>query len=258
MVETELSETGTEVSLEPTAPADASGLGATALADASGLAAFPVARAATAEAPSLFRRVGPFVAKVLGVAVTFMAVRSSIADQYLVPTGSMAPTIQPGDRIFVEKCAYDWRMPFTSELVLRRRQPTRGELIVFLDPRDPAITFVKRVIALPGESVMMRDGVLYVDGVAQPLSERQDGQLVESLGAVVHTAGLRDPESYGPVTVPDDEIFVMGDNRLKSYDSRFIGAIPRDLVRGRVIGVVYHYDDTTKAFDNKRTLFGLD
>lgn len=196
--------------------------------------------------------------KLLAALLVFMAARSSLADQYLVPTGSMDPTILPGDRIFVDKLAYDLRAPFGATVLLQRHEPVRGDLVIFLDPRDKCTTFVKRVVALPGESVMMRGGVLFVDGEPQRLSMRQDGQFVERLGAVVHAAGRRDPESYGPVVVPEGELFVMGDNRLESYDSRFLGAIPRDLVRGKVVGVVYRYDHDAGGFDAARLMRALD
>jgi signal peptidase I len=196
--------------------------------------------------------------KLLAALGLFTAARFSLADQYLVPTGSMEPTILPGDRIFVDKVAYDLRAPFGSSVLFRRDEPRRGDLVIFLDPRDQGTTFVKRVVALPGESVMMRDGVLFVDGKPQRLSMRQDGQLIERLGAVVHAAGLRDPVSYGPVVVPKGELFVMGDNRLLSYDSRFLGAIPRELVRGKVVGVVYRYAGDAGGFDATRLMHPLD
>jgi signal peptidase I len=201
---------------------------------------------------------GIWALKLLSALGLFMAARSSLADQYLVPTGSMEPTILPGDRIFVDKLAYDLRAPFGSAVLLRRHEPARGDLVIFLDPRDKDTTFVKRVVALPGESVMMRGGTLFVDGEPQRLSMRADGRFTERLGAVVHAAGTRDPESFGPVIVPEGQLFVMGDNRLVSYDSRFLGAIPRELVRGKVVGVVYRYDDDAGGFDAARLIRGLD
>lgn len=204
------------------------------------------------------RGAGLWALKLLGALGLFMAARSSLADQYLVPTGSMEPTILPGDRIFVDKLAYDLRAPFGSAVLLHRHEPMRGDLVIFLDPRDQGATFVKRVVALPGESVMMRDGTLFVDGEPQRLSMRPDGQLTERLGAVVHAAAGRDPESFGPVVVPEGQLFVMGDNRLLSYDSRFLGAIPRELVRGKVVGVVYHYDGGAGGFDAARLIRALD
>lgn len=204
------------------------------------------------------RKIAVLLLQVSLVLFALSALRSSIADQYLVPTSSMAPTIRPGDRIFVDKMAYDLRAPFYDDLcLLHLGEPRRGDLVIFLDPRDGQTTLVKRVVALPGQTVAMHGGVLYVDGVAQQLSKREDGEYIECLGDVEHESGSRDLEAFGPAIVPPGELFVMGDNRPRSYDSRFMGPIPRELVRGKVDGVVYHYDDDTGAFDASRLLHAL-
>jgi signal peptidase I len=184
--------------------------------------------------------------KALGTAAKFGALllalgaaRSSVADQYHVPTGSMWPTIEPGDRIFVAKTAYGLRFPFTSALLFERGGPARGDVIVFADPRGGPIPLVKRVVALAGQTVGVRRGVLFVDEEAQPIEKLDDGRILEHLGPLVHEAGGRDFEDYGPVTVPKGHVFVMGDNRPASLDSRFMGTVPRSLVVGQVTGVIF-------------------
>ena len=111
--------------------------------------------------------------------------------------------------------------------------------MVFGDPRGGPVALVKRVVALGGQTVRMHGGTLYVDGRSQRLEELEDGRLVEHLGAVTHAEGERDLEEFGPITVPTNHVFVMGDNRATSLDSRFIGTIPRALLRGKVVGIVY-------------------
>ncbi|XXT22147.1 signal peptidase I [Sorangium sp. So ce429] len=182
--------------------------------------------------------------------------RSTLADQYHVPTGSMWPTIAPGDRILVDKVAYGVRFPLTDRTLFDRSGPSAGDVVLFADPRGGSTLLVKRVIALPGQTVMLRDGVLYVDGAAQPVEQLGDGSRVEHLGPVTHAAGEPDFAAFGPVVVPPDHLFVMGDNRAASLDSRMMGAVPRELLRGRVLRVVYHHD--AAGFDMSRALLSVD
>lgn len=182
--------------------------------------------------------------------------RSTLADQYHVPTSSMWPTIEPGDRIFVEKCAYGLRVPFTDRWVVDAGGPDVGDVIVFSDPRGGPVPLVKRVVAVGGQTVQMKDGVLFVDGRPQRIERLGDGRVVEHLGEVVHDSGSRDFEDFGPVVVAPDHFFAMGDNRANSMDSRVFGAVPRNLVRGRVVGTVYRYGD--EGFDGSRLLRGID
>ncbi|MGK4006713.1 signal peptidase I [Sorangium sp. So ce1036] len=200
--------------------------------------------------------VGRRLLKILAVLAILTLGRSTLADQYHVPTGSMWPTIVPGDRILVDKSAYGLRVPLTGRYLIERDGPRAGEVVLFADPRGGSTLLVKRVIALPGQTVMLRRGVLYVDGAAQPLEQLEDGTMVEHLGGVTHAAGERDMVAFGPVVVPPDHLFVMGDNRAASLDSREMGAVPRSLLRGRVLRVVYHHD--AGGLDLSRALLSVD
>lgn len=184
------------------------------------------------------RRLGT-VLKVAALIVVLTIARSTLADQYHVPTGSMWPTIEPGDRIFVAKLAYGLRIPFTDIYLFDRGGPTPGDVVVFGDPRGGPIPLVKRVVATEGQTVSVRRGILYIDGSAQPIEALEDGRLVEHLGPHAHESGGRDFEEYGPVVVPAGHMFVMGDNRPASLDSRMMGTVPRELVRGQVLGVLF-------------------
>lgn len=206
-----------------------------------------------------YQRVAPFgrsLLKILAALAILTLGRSTLADQYHVPTGSMWPTIAPGDRILVDKVAYGLRVPLMEHYLFERSGPSAGDVVLFADPRGGSTLLVKRVIALPGQTVMLRQGVLFVDGTAQALEQRGDGTRVEHLGEVTHAAGETDFDAFGPVVVPPDHLFVMGDNRAASLDSRAMGAVPRELLRGRVLRVVYHYD--AAGFDLSRALQSVD
>ena len=191
------------------------------------------------------------------------SVRSAIADWNVVPTGSMKPTIIEGDRIFVNKLAYDLKIPFTTIHLAKWSDPKRGEIVVFDSPED-GTRLVKRVVAVPGDTVQLVNNTLVINGQpAQyaPLDQDTIDQIVaserkaheyaaETLGTVKH-AMMSTPaiegamRSFGPVTVPKDEYFMMGDNRDNSKDSRYIGFVPRDNIVGRSSRVILslNYDN---------------
>jgi signal peptidase I len=182
-----------------------------------------------------------------------LCMRSSLADWNVVPTGSMNPTIIEGDRIFVNKLAYDLKVPFTTWHIAQWSDPKRGEIIVFDSPED-GIRLVKRVIAVPGDRVQLINNRLYINshpasyGTLDPatanevrLPERQTFMLefaTETVDGVTHAVMANDSRpsdkrNYGPITVPSGQYFVMGDNRDNSKDSRYIGFVPRANIVGR-------------------------
>lgn len=179
--------------------------------------------------------------------------RSSIADWNLVPSGSMRPTLVEGDRIFVNRIAYDLKLPFSQTSVARMGEPQRGDIVVFFSPED-GTRLVKRVIGLPGDRVEMRDDQLIINGapVAYRLLREEmspDGAALianETLSGRPHEMAVL-PErmamrSFGPVDVPADEYLMMGDNRDNSKDSRYIGLVARRLLAGRATRVVLSLD----------------
>jgi signal peptidase I len=190
------------------------------------------------------------------LALLLTLARATLADEYHVPTGSMWPTIAPGDRILVDKLAYGLRVPFTDVYVVRRSEPRSGDVIVFADPRGGAIPLVKRVVAVAGQTIEARRGLLLIDGVAQRVEDLGGGRVVEHLAGITHASGHPDPDAFGPVVIPAGHLFVMGDNRAASLDSRVMGAVPASLVRGRVVRVLYH-EDAAGAFDPSRLLLAI-
>lgn len=179
--------------------------------------------------------------------------RSSIADWNDVPSGSMRPTLVEGDRIFVDRMAFDVKLPFSQTSMMRTGDPQRGDIIVFFSPED-GTRLVKRVIGLPGDRVEMRDDRLVLNGV--PVDYRllrqeigADGMAViarEALPERPHQMAVL-PEriamrNFGPVNVPQGEYLVLGDNRDNSKDSRYIGFVARHLIAGRATRIVLSLD----------------
>ncbi len=200
-----------------------------------------------------------WVRPILVVVVVLGTFRSAIADWNDVPTGSMKPTILEGDRIFVNKLAYDLKVPFTSHRVARWADPMRGDVVILFSPADGE-RLVKRVIGVPGDEIVMRGNRLSINGepaTYEPLDLDTIEQIVpgertkhryaaETLGTrrhpVMTTPPSRAKHSFGPVTLGDDEYFVMGDNRDNSRDSRYFGTADRGQIVGRVQRIVLSVD----------------
>jgi signal peptidase I len=183
--------------------------------------------------------------------------RSALADWNTVPTGSMQPTIRIGDRIVVDRMAYDLRVPFTHLPLLHRADPQRGDIVI-IDSAATGDRLVKRVIGVPGDRIALRGNVLYVNGHAaryRPASvtgiaadrAQPASYADESVGGRHHLVRLArylpSPASnYGPVTVPAGHYLAMGDNRDDSYDSRYFGFVPRAEIVGRARYVAVSLD----------------
>jgi signal peptidase I len=183
--------------------------------------------------------------------------RSALADWNTVPTGSMQPTIRIGDRIVVDRMAYDLRLPFTHYSLLHRAEPQRGDIVI-IDSSATGERLVKRVIGLPGDSVALRGNVLYVNGHAARYRNARVAGVAEdatqpasyadeSIGGRHHLIRLlrywpSRASNYGPVTVPTGHYLAMGDNRDDSYDSRFFGFVPRREIVGRARYVAVSLD----------------
>ena len=159
------------------------------------------------------------------------AVRSAIADWNDVPSGSMNPTIVEGDRVFVNKLAYDLKVPFTTWHIAQWSNPKRGDIDVFYSPAD-GIRLVKRVIGLPGDSIELVNDRLFINGVPAGYEP-----LPSSVGR-----DLPAKRSFGPVVVPAGHYFMMGDNRDDSNDSRYWGTVDRSRIVGRASMVMMSLD----------------
>ena len=186
--------------------------------------------------------------------------RSAVADWMYVPTGSMNPTIVEGDRILVDKAAFGLRVPFTNVHLSRGGNPQRGDIVVFPSPKD-GMTLVKRVVGLPGDTIAMRGERLTINGAPLDYASTQsaaDGELpiatrgeqreyfTETLGAAAHPIMVLPQRNamrtFGPITVPPGQYFMMGDSRDNSEDSRYFGFVRRETLVGRAYRVAYSLD----------------
>jgi signal peptidase I len=193
------------------------------------------------------------------LALILFSIRSSLADWNDVPSGSMRPTILEGDRIWVNKLAYDLKVPFTTWHIAEWSNPQRGDIAVFFSPHDGK-RLVKRVIGLPGDTIELRNNQLVLNGTPvtyQPIAEEllryipaadRAGRVFasEQLPSQTHAVGgypaAPAPRSFAPVIVPPGEYFMMGDNRDDSFDSRFWGTVKRAKIVGRATAVVLSLD----------------
>lgn len=204
-------------------------------------------------------------AKVLLVAfVLFLGLRAFFVEAYKIPSGSMEHTLLVGDFLLVNKLVYGAEVPLTGRRLPRVSAPGRGDVIVFQWPEDPSKNFVKRLVGLPGDTLMMREGTLFVNARPQrevyvthtdpgvdPTFEEfrwQRDYLVHTAAAAPAPIGvIRNPgdhpsrNNWGPLIVPPRSYFVLGDNRDNSLDSRYWGFVPDSLLRGRPLLVYYSY-----------------
>lgn len=176
---------------------------------------------------SRVRRICREAAPTLAALMILLAARSSLADQYIVPSGSMEATLQVGDHILVDKRAYGWRLPFTDLELLDGDRPRAGEVVIFDSPVD-GTRLVKRVVATAGDVVAVRGGRLW-----------RNGAWVDEPYADLRSGGGPD---LARRMVPPGQILVMGDHRGNSNDGRMFGYVPADTVYGRVLGVFWRAD----------------
>ncbi len=154
-------------------------------------------------------------------------IRSFVVQAFRIPSGSMIPSLLIGDQILVDKVAY------------RFRKPARGEVVVFKYPRDESRDFIKRVIGLPGETLEVRNRVIYING--EPIKD--DAYAYHQMDEGFPAVG----DYFGPVDIPPNNYFVMGDNRENSQDSRFWGFLDENKIVGRAF-IIYWSRDTLKTF----------
>jgi signal peptidase I len=162
-------------------------------------------------------------------------IRSFIVQAFKIPSGSMLPTLQIGDHILVNKFLYGLRLPYPLESTLIEwKQPRRGDVIVFVYPKDRSKDFIKRVIGEPGDTVEIRHKQVFLNG------EKVDDPHANFADMEREIPGPRD--NFGPITVPQHQLFVMGDNRDRSHDGRFWGFVDLDDVKGKAFLIYWSWD----------------
>ncbi len=172
-------------------------------------------------------------------------IRAFVVQAFKIPSSSMEPTLLVGDHILVNKFIYGIRIPFTNYKLFQYKKPQRGDTIVFIYPKDTSKDFIKRVIGTEGEKVEILRNKIYVNNrlIDDPwghYSERNDW-----------TRYLQPMERFGPVIVPKDSLFVLGDNRDNSQDSRFWGFVNIDAVKGKAFVIYFSWDRYAENLLNK-------
>ena len=200
--------------------------------------------------------------------LVIVPVKSVLADLNWVPTGSMNPTILEGDLVYVDKAAYDLRVPLTLKRVAEWGSPEQGDVVVFFSPDDET-RMVKRVIGLPGDTVQMKQGVLHINGTAVPKERVEDARVTSARGRVQTVAKFKETLPNGgsyhvldfepngiadntdAYVVPEGHYFMMGDNRDRSSDSRFltsVGFVPLENFVGRAEMIFFSVEEGSSGW----------
>lgn len=177
------------------------------------------------------------VESLLVAVVVALLVRSSVVEAFWVPSGSMLPTIQIGDHLFVNKLAYGMHLPFVDKEITQWRPLQRRDIIVFTSPVDHKTDLIKRVIAVEGDTVEIRNKKLYINGAEVP---DEHANFTDP-----HVRDVAPRDNFGPVTVPPGKFFVMGDNRDQSYDSRYWGFADATDVKGKATFIYWSWNSQT-------------
>lgn len=225
----------------------------------------PVNRSGTSSAPAPGKgenrnEMLEWVKSLLIAVALFLVIRTFLIQAYTIPSGSMEDTLLIGDYLMANNAIFGARIPFTPWKVPAIREPQHGDVVVFRpDYNDPVIDVVKRVIGEPGDTIQMIDRVVYRNGEAldepyieptftpdQPLQRYGDSGYdwhLQHLPATVAAEAYHPTrDSWGPLIVPQDSFMLLGDNRDESWDSRYVGFIPRDVIRGKAMFIYFSVD----------------
>ncbi|OPX19574.1 MAG: signal peptidase I [Desulfobacca sp. 4484_104] len=190
--------------------------------------------AAAKRSKPVWREYGEAIIIALALA---LVIRAFVFQAFSIPSGSMKPTLLIGDYLLVNKFIYGIRNPLTNKVIIPISSPQQGDIVVFLYPQDPSKDYIKRVIGVAGDKIQIINKHLYVNDqpVEMPQAVYEDPRVLDRPD---------DPprDNFGPVTVPQDHLFVMGDNRDFSYDSRFWGFVPMDSLRGKACIIYWSWD----------------
>ncbi len=196
---------------------------------------------AKTDAPASVKKkhiVREYAESIIIAVILALIIRTFLVQAFKIPSGSMEDTLAIGDHILVNKFIYGTKIPFTDKRILKIRDPKRGDVIVFEYPEDPSKDFIKRIIGTPGDVVEEKDKKVYVNGqlYVNPHEVHKESDLVP------REQNPRD--NFGPVKVPDNSYFVMGDNRDRSYDSRFWGFVKNPKIKGLAFIKYWSWDST--------------
>ena len=179
--------------------------------------------------------------KAIGIALLLaLVIRTYVVQAFKIPSGSMLQTLLVGDHILVNKFIYGTKIPFSDKRILILTKPMSGDIIVFKFPEDPSRDFIKRVIAVEGDMIESRDKKILVNGksINEPYAQHTDNS--------TRMGGMEPMDNFGPYLVPKNKVFVMGDNRDQSYDSRYWGYVDMKELRGKAFIIYWSWDGIKK------------
>ena len=187
--------------------------------------------------------------KQIGLAVILaLFIKTSVVEAYKIPTASMEDTLLIGDFLLANKFVYGARLPLVNWRLPAIHGPERGDVVIFIFPGDGVTKYIKRCVGLPGDTVLVKNKVLYINGQRFP-----DASHAKYIGTARDgtpniqrrkAGGQNSRDFFGPYVVPPDSYFMMGDNRDNSYDSRFWQAVPKDLILGKAMMVHWSWDES--------------
>ncbi len=178
--------------------------------------------------------------------VLALFIRTFVVQAFKIPSGSMLPTLQIGDHILVNKFIYGVKIPFSGSVLIPIKNPSQGDIVVFKYPKDPKLDYIKRVVGVGGDEIEIKDKKVFING--KPLADEhavhRDNRML------ARRVAPRD--NFGPIKVPEGKIFVMGDNRDNSHDSRFWGFVDLNEVRGKAFIIYWSWDLKHSLFSPDR------
>lgn len=196
------------------------------------------------------KRIWEYAKAIITALILAMLIRAYIIQAFKIPSGSMTPTLLIGDHILVNKFLYGTKIPFSGKRVFMFKKPERGDIIVFKCPENPSKDFIKRVVAVEGDVIESKNKMIHVNGskVNEPYARHTDSSM--------RPMGIEPRDNFGPVIVPKNKYFVMGDNRDQSYDSRYWGYVDIKDVKGKAL-ILYWSWDSEKNWVRFRRIGGL-
>ncbi len=182
------------------------------------------------------KKIAEWLKSIIIALILALFIRTFIVQAYKIPSGSMIPTLLVGDYLLVNKLSFGIRNPLKDDFLYRWGLPNRQEIVVFTYPEDKKLDFIKRVIGLPGDTVEIINKKVFVNG--KPLKEPY-AQFTDN---TIYPKEISPRDNFGPVKVPPGYIFVLGDNRDQSYDSRFWGFVPIHSLKGKALIIYFSWD----------------
>ena len=177
--------------------------------------------------------IGEYAEALIWAVALALVLTTFVVQAFKIPSGSMLETLQIGDHLLVNKFLYGLRNPFNDDYLIRGVEPKVGDIIVFRYPKDRSLDYIKRIVGVPGDTLEMRNKVLYRNGV-----EVQEPYTQHSQPLIM----IPGRDNWGPITVPADKFFALGDNRDDSADSRFCGFLGRNDIRGKAWRIYWSAD----------------